>query len=49
MMRKCCALWREGKNTLDMAQKMCVPEYAIANHLPHVLQRAKQDADWNAA
>lgn len=40
------SLWRQGHNTLVIAQEMTVPESAIANRLPHVLERARQDDDW---
>ena len=43
------ALWQQGNNTLDIARIMCVPESEVANRLPHILERARQDAEWSAA
>lgn len=43
------AMWRQNHNTLDIARLMTRPESEIANRLPAVLLRARQDAEWSAA
>lgn len=40
-------LWRGQKNTNEIAKQLWVPEHHIANRLPHVIQRARQDEEWN--
>jgi hypothetical protein len=40
-------LWRGGKDTLDIARQLWVPEDHIANRLPHILLRDRQDQEWN--
>jgi len=40
------ALWSAGKDTLDIARALGVPEADIYNRLPKVLERARQDDDW---
>lgn len=40
-------LWRAGKDTCDIAKQLWVDESHIANRLPHILQRDRQDQEWN--
>lgn len=40
-------LWREGKNTNEIAKATWSRECEISNRLPLILQRAKQDQEWN--
>lgn len=32
-------LWREGKNTLEIAQTLSIPEFAVANRLPGIREQ----------
>lgn len=41
------AEWRMGKDTFEIAQRFWVAESNIANRLPHILERARQDQEWN--
>ena len=41
-------LWRKGYSTFDIACEKCWPECEVANHMPYVLARAREDAEWNA-
>lgn len=41
-------LWRAGKDTFDIAQQLWVPEHHIAGRLPLILQRDRQDQEWNS-
>lgn len=43
------ALWRQGLNTTDIARRHFVAESQIANRLPRLLERHRQDRDWEAA
>lgn len=40
-------LWREGNDTYDIARHFWQDEASIANRLPRVLDRARQDQEWN--
>lgn len=39
--------WRAGKDTVDIANQLWVPEYHIAGRLPRILERDRQDQEWN--
>lgn len=41
------ALWRAGKNTNEIAKQLWVDESYIANQLPRLLERNRQDQEWN--
>lgn len=41
------ALWRAGKNTNEIAKQLWVDESHIANRLPRLLERDRQDQEWN--
>lgn len=40
-------LWRRGMDTCDIARKFFVPEHEIARRIPLILERDRQDQDWN--
>jgi hypothetical protein len=40
-------LWRGGKDTHDIAKQLWVPEYYVANRLPRILERVRQNQEWN--
>jgi DNA-binding NarL/FixJ family response regulator len=40
-------LWRQGKNSNEIARAMWSQESDIANRLPEILQRARQDQEWD--
>lgn len=40
-------LWKGGKDTCDIARQLWVDEAHIANRLPHILARSRQDQEWN--
>lgn len=44
---KILEFWLQGKNTNEIARAMWWPECDIANRLPLILQRSKQDQEWN--
>ena len=40
-------LWRAGRNTREIAGAMFFRESVIANRLPGILERARQNQEWN--
>lgn len=40
-------LWRAGKDTYDIAKQLWVPEHHVASRLPHILERDRQDQEWD--
>lgn len=40
-------LWQAKKDTCEIARQLWVPEHHVANRLPHILQRSRQDQEWN--
>lgn len=40
-------LWRSGNDTYDIGQKLWVPEFHIAGRLPRIIERDRQDQEWN--
>lgn len=45
--KKILDLWLEGKNSNEIARALWWPEYDIANRLPAILQKMRQDREWN--
>lgn len=41
------SLWREGKDTNEIAKLCWEPESSVAARLPDILHRARQDREWN--
>ncbi len=41
------SLWKAGKNTNEIAKAFWCPESEIANRLPALLNKARQDQEWN--
>lgn len=41
------SLWREGKDTREIARAFWMNEYDVANRLPEILLRARQDQDFD--
>lgn len=44
---KILALWNAGRDTLDIARALNLPESAIANRLLHIRDRALRDQEWD--
>lgn len=40
-------LWRARMDTCEIAKLFWQPEASIANRLPRILERARQDQEWN--
>lgn len=40
-------LWIEGCDTREIAKRLFVHESVVANRLPGILERARQDQEWN--
>lgn len=40
-------LWRDRKNTSDIAKVFWLHESYIASRLPLILERSRQDQEWN--
>ena len=40
-------LWRGGKDTFAISQQLWVPEHHVANRLPNIIARDRQDQEWN--
>lgn len=40
-------LWRGGKDTFDISKQLWQSEADIASRLPRLLERARQDREWN--
>ena len=40
-------LWRAGKDTYDIAKQLWVDESHVASRLPRIIERARQDQEWN--
>lgn len=41
------ACWRAGQDTRDIAIRYMTHESYIASRLPSILQRSRQDQEWN--
>lgn len=39
--------WKAGKNTNEIAKLLWVEEASVANLLPRLLERDRQDQEWN--
>lgn len=37
-------LWKEGNNTLEIAYKLAIPEYEVANRLPNLLEARRESS-----
>ena len=40
-------LWRAGKDTNEISKQLRQPESSIAFRLPHILENARRDQEWN--
>jgi hypothetical protein len=40
-------LWRAGSDTYEISKSLWLPEANIANRLPRLLERSRQDQEWN--
>lgn len=40
-------LWKQGKDTFEIGQILWMKEATIANRLPKILERDRQDQEWN--
>ena len=40
-------LWQARMDTCEIAKLFWQPEASIANRLPRILERARQDQEWN--
>ena len=40
-------LWRGKADTYEISKRLWVPESHIANRLPRILERERQDQEWN--
>lgn len=41
------SMWREGHDTNAISRALWLPEYQVANRLPEILRRAREDSEWN--
>jgi DNA-directed RNA polymerase specialized sigma24 family protein len=42
-------LWKAGRNTQEIARAVGLPESEVANRLPSILERSRQDKEWGGA
>jgi hypothetical protein len=42
------AHWSAGRDTMDISRALCVPESIVANKLPKLIERRRQDRRWNS-
>ena len=40
------AMWQQGKDTLDIANRFFVQESWVAEQIPRILLRDRQDKEW---
>jgi hypothetical protein len=43
------AMWCAGRDTLDIARALCIPESDIANSLPKILEQRRYEQRWEMA
>ena len=47
--REALALWSAGFDTARIAAMLALPESVVANGLPKILEKRRQDRDWGSA